>query len=215
MTRPGKPGLFLSFLKTGWTALYKYCVIIEIQQKGANMMSQKISDPQLGAKIAQIMGAHNTPTPQMSPTDKQTAAKNLKKLFCGLSWANWMQGMTLGAAWYTAGRQLESCVMAKANNNPAADYMRQIVASARVQIARDAMTHPHRDDLIACPDDKRDKWGAWGGQMTRDALASLNNLLMQYAPKESDPAQQTQPTTKFLNPLVKIILDARQHNRPH
>ena len=179
------------------------------------MMSKKNSDPQLGAKIAQIMGAHNTPTPQMTQTDKQAAAENLKKLFHGLSWANWMQGMTLGAAWYAAGRQLESFVMAKANNNPAADYMRQIVASARVQIARDAMTHPYRDDYIACPDDKRDKWGAWGGQMTRDARAVLNTLLTQYTPKESAPAQQTQPAMKFLNPLVKIILDAHQHNRPH
>ena len=190
------------------------------EPKGAIMtwrMAKKKMDtqgPDLKQRVNQMVGAMADPTAVLGADEKQQIADNLNQLFYGLTWANWMQGMPLGQAWYTAGQQVAAYIAAKDPKNPVTMYMGQIAAVARTRIARDAMLNPYRDELIGCPPDRRDEWGAIGTKLTVPALDNLNAILTTRADTPAataDKAVKGAPVT--IPPQVMAVIDQYQRTR--
>lgn len=149
---------------------------------------------------------------QLSAAEKKQISESYFKMFCGLAFVNWIQGGTLGQAWFKALEQVKSFISAKNANNPAAMYMKQIFAAHNTRWSKLIMTSPNKDSQASVSPEQRAEWIARATRDTNAGLNSLNQILAQYRVAEPNMAQKPQPD-QFLTAQQKMqmILQWQMH----
>lgn len=144
---------------------------------------------------------------QLAESDRQRISQAYFDLFYNLTATTWLRGGSLGHAWYTAMAQMKSFVSARDAQNPAAMYMRQLVAAHNARWGQLMMTSPHRDDVIDVSPQLRQEWSQRVAKKSTAALAILNQILAAY--KQAAPA----PDHKNAMPQAQALRLAQLYQR--
>jgi len=154
---------------------------------------------------------------QLTPDAKKKIQDAYFKMYYGLAFANWMRGMTLGAAWHQALGQVKTFVGTKNANNPAAMYLKQINAAHSVQAAKQIMTHPYKDAHVQCPPEHAAAVNKKIGEITNAGLGAINGCVAQYdaMQKQSKQANYADAQKKMQQMLQlqmqKIMMQQNQN----
>lgn len=136
-------------------------------------------------KMAMVAGDN---TPRLTQPEKDKIARAYTDLFVGLGAANWGRGSdtTLGAAWYQATGQIRAMLGARDKNNAVTEYLNQVFASHSIQMSRQMMTSPHKDNTIDIPENVRAEFIKRANKRVGDAMQVINQMTTQYQAKNAD-----------------------------
>jgi len=169
----------------------------------------------LEQNMAIVMGQKVPKELELSRDDKEKLSAAYFKLYFGLTFANWLRGGTLGAAWHRAMQQVAAMINSKNAANPAAMYLRQVHAAHKARWAKVIMTNPNRDKEIECSDKNRAKWTGAANKNVGDAMATVNGVLAAYKSAEKPDAKPAQYATaaQKLQAIIISQMKERQLGR--
>ncbi len=151
----------------------------------------------------------------LSQQDKQKISSAYFKMFVGLTMTMWVQGKTLGAAWYAALQQMKSYVGTKDKNNPAAMYLNQVFSAHNTKWQQMMMTSKSKDLKLKLTPEKQAAWLQMAAKRTNDGMKSMTDLIKAHMPKQ----QKQEITPQTLNPQQKMQLliweKMRQNQQQH
>lgn len=157
----------------------------QVKQQNPNFMVEK------KMRMAMNIPPQIEKVPEISPEDKKEMEKQFSELYFGLTYLNWMQGGSLGAAWQTALGQIRAWVVAKTErhpDNPAAKCLGRIANDHAKKWAQVIMTSPSANETMNVPPGKANEWQKIGEKAVRDGLGGMNAKMKTYEPKKQQPA---------------------------
>ena len=151
-------------------------------------MNQTTDSATFQSQMKMMTGPNQAHENALTPDVMKKIQSDYYALYFSLAFANWMQGNTLGGAWYTGLEQIKQKVNAADANSSAGKYLRTLHAAHTKKWSQVIMTSPHRDAKITCPPQQRAEWMQKNADMMTNALRGLNATIAAHhvAPRQSD-----------------------------
>lgn len=141
---------------------------------------------------------------QLSAEDKKKISSAYFQLFYALSFTNWIQGKSLGQAWYKAIEQMKSFISSKNPENPTIMYMRQIFAAHKTKWSQHIMTSPLKDKVLELTPEKKQEWNMKVAKSVNEALKILNEKIALYEPEKKIDKNNAKGQSGFLSAQQKM-----------
>lgn len=138
---------------------------------------------------------------ELSAEDKKKISSAYFQLFYALTFSHWLQGKSLGQAWYKALEQTKAFIASKNPSNQATMYMRQIFAAHKAKWSQHIMTSPMKDEVLELTPEKKQEWNMRVAKSTTEALNTLKEKFAAYEPKKQEVQK---PNSEFLSAQQKM-----------
>lgn len=151
-----------------------------------------------------IKNLEKSPSFGLGAQDKKQIDYALAELFFGLTRANWVQGMDLGAARYKGIALVKSYLSTKNPDNPVVQYMNQQVMKKQPEISKTIMTSVRSSDKFKLSPEKEQETTQWGAKWVNDALGKLNPMVERFE-RTKGAREKSQYQNQMQNAQSKVI----------
>lgn len=117
---------------------------------------------------------------KLNPQTRKKLADAYMKMFAGFAWMNWGKNQTLGRAWQTALKKMETVVGNKNDKNIAKQYLHNVSEAHKKHWSKVIMTHKNSDQVQNMSNEEIANNKKYGMEMVRKSMNIINMTLVEY-----------------------------------